>query len=1033
MTELNPLNHPVCLSPAARLVLPSWQEHIPFAMFLVDVLRPQIIVELGTHYGDSYCAFCQAVKDLSTNTRCFAVDTWQGDPQAGIYGPEVLDDLRSHHDSLYGGFSKLVQSTFDEALRQFEDESIDLLHIDGCHTYEAVKHDFESWLPKVRPGGVVVLHDIAEVQSDFGANRFWAEINPGYSHFEFAHGHGLGVLAKGQPQSPELAELFALGKEETEAVRALFLALGQAQSLACQADTLSHDLDARDTELAARNAELAAKDAELAAKDAELAASNQELRVSRQQLAEQTVQMQQMQRGIVMGLLRRYVRVLERVAPQQTRRRRYYELAMAGTRVLVSEGPGSLLRKTRARLKRKDVVSARAAQDLPQFNASISPGDAGRLAFPAPSGNPVVSIVIPVYNKWRYTANCLKSVLENTTGEYEVIVVDDASSDETARVLSRVQNLRLIGNERNAGFIESCNRGAAESKAEYVLFLNNDTMVTKGWLESMLALALRQDVGAVGSKLVYPDGKLQEAGSIIWNDGSALGYGRGDDPTKPEYEFVREVDYCSGASLLVKRQLFEKIGGLDTRFKPAYYEDADLCFSVRQKGYKVMYQPRSVVVHFEGVTSGTDINSGAKANQELNRPRFAAKWERALESEHRRPTEDNVLFAREATSRKRALVIDDRIPTPSQGSGYPRAYTMLKLLAELDYSVTFFPLASPVAWQPETTEFQQLGVEVFYGDSLDLGAFARSRQDYYDLLLISRPHNMEKATGVIRASFPKAAVVYDAEALFAMRDIMKARLRGGEREQKEASQKVDSEIALMRSADAIMMVSEGEKELVQRKAGRDDVIVWGHALTMRDPSTPFSERKDVLFVGGFPGPDSPNEDAILYFARDVFPLIERDISCRLLIAGGNPPESVRKLSSPSVDVLGFVADLLDLYEKSRIFVVPHRWSAGIPLKLLEAMSHGIPCVVSELSASQLGLVDGNEVLVGHDAADFAEKIKLLCRDQDLWYRIQANALNYVGATCDPVKLKERLAETLKRALEKRSKSMGTTGQGRTVR
>jgi hypothetical protein len=195
-------------------------------MFLVALLRPRVLVELGTHWGNSYCGFCQAVEESGLDTQCYAVDTWVGDVHTGPYEPDVLADLRAHHDSLYGGFSQLVQSTFDEALDQFGDGSVDLLHIDGMHTYEAVRHDFEAWLPKMSERGVVVLHDINARRPGYGVWQLWGELVERYPHFELVHAHGLGVLAVGQERPAGLDELLDASPQETQVLRQLFFQLG---------------------------------------------------------------------------------------------------------------------------------------------------------------------------------------------------------------------------------------------------------------------------------------------------------------------------------------------------------------------------------------------------------------------------------------------------------------------------------------------------------------------------------------------------------------------------------------------------------------------------------------------------------------------------------------------------------------------------------------------------------------------------------------------------------------------------------------
>jgi len=228
VARLNPFDHPICFAEPKLVprVTPAWYEHIPFAMYLVDVLRPRSIVELGTHHGCSYCSFCYAVKELALDTRCFAIDTWQGDPHAGFYGPEVLEELRAHHDPLYGSFSQLLPSTFDNALQHIADRSVDILHIDGCHSYEAVKHDFETWLPKVSPQGVVLFHDTNVRERDFGVWIYWEELKRQYPHFEFLHGHGLGVLAAGHVRSEEFQAFLDASEQDKAKLRMFFFKLG---------------------------------------------------------------------------------------------------------------------------------------------------------------------------------------------------------------------------------------------------------------------------------------------------------------------------------------------------------------------------------------------------------------------------------------------------------------------------------------------------------------------------------------------------------------------------------------------------------------------------------------------------------------------------------------------------------------------------------------------------------------------------------------------------------------------------------------
>lgn len=231
--NFNPLDHPIIFSLPRRLTpVSAWHEHIPFAMYLVSLLRPNMLVELGTHGGDSYCAFCQAVQELNLDTRCYAVDTWGGDPHSGNYGAEILNDLSAFHDPLYGSFSQLIQSTFSVARDHFPDGSIDLLHLDGYHTYEAARADLEPWLGKLSPRGVILLHDVNARERDFGVWRLWDELALRYPHWEVYHGHGLGVLAVGPAAAQVLDPLINASAQESNRIRAFFFRLAQGLTTA---------------------------------------------------------------------------------------------------------------------------------------------------------------------------------------------------------------------------------------------------------------------------------------------------------------------------------------------------------------------------------------------------------------------------------------------------------------------------------------------------------------------------------------------------------------------------------------------------------------------------------------------------------------------------------------------------------------------------------------------------------------------------------------------------------------------------------
>ncbi|WP_313916873.1 glycosyltransferase [Tahibacter sp.] len=607
---------------------------------------------------------------------------------------------------------------------------------------------------------------------------------------------------------------------------------------------------------------------------------------------------------------------------------------------------------------------------------------------------PQVSIVIPVYNKIAYTLACLKSLSTHAaTASFEVIVVDDGSSDDTAERLADVESVRTIRNAQNLGFVGSCNAGAAAAQGEYVLFLNNDTVVTPGWLEALLrCFAEEPDAGLVGAKLVYPDGRLQEAGGIVFRDGSGWNYGRFEDPADPRYNFRREADYCSGAAILLRRALFEQLGGFDMRYAPAYYEDTDLAFAVRAAGLKVYYEPHSTVIHFEGITAGTDTASGAKRYQVVNREKFLDKWKTAL-AQQPDAIDDAALAPRAATFRsaKRLLVVDACTPTPDQDSGSLRMVNLMRLLRALGWQVTFFA-DNRLYVDGYTAALQSLGVEVLYAPYMnDPIRLFRQRGAEFDAILLSRHYIAINYLGLSRLYAPKARLIFDTVDLHYLREQRAADLEGSDELRRKAERTRAQEQKLIRACDATLVVSPVEQELLARELPQARVEILSNVHEVFGCRRAFAERSDLVFVGSFQHP--PNEDAVVWFARDILPRLRNALpGLRLHVIGQPVPQALRELAAEDLILHGFVADLEPYMDGCRISVAPLRYGAGVKGKVNMAMSYGLPVVATPSAVEGMHIRAGSDVLVAADAEAFAAAIVQLYGDETLWNTLSANGL-----------------------------------------
>ncbi len=613
---------------------------------------------------------------------------------------------------------------------------------------------------------------------------------------------------------------------------------------------------------------------------------------------------------------------------------------------------------------------------------------------------PDVSIVIPVYNKWDYTAACLHSLLE-ARGSYsfEVIVVDDQSSDETAEQLTHIEGIQHLRNDQNLGFVGSCNRGAKHARGEFLVLLNNDTQVTEAWLDELINTFKREpEAGLVGSRLVYPDGSLQESGGIIFSDGSGWNYGRGDDADRPEYHFLREADYCSGACIALKTDYFHQIGGLDERYAPAYYEDTDLAFKVRASGYKVLVQPLSVIIHHEGITSGTDTSSGTKKFQLINQKKFLQRWQSELESQPQgNSNPEDRSAARKAShhrSKGQILFVDATTPEPDQDSGSVRLTNLLRICKQLGYDVTFF--ADNRAYTGRyTRDLQKVGIEVLYHPWLDsLTDFFRERGNEYDYVFISRHYIATNYVALIKRYCPKARFIFDTVDLHYLREQRLAELEKSKTLRSTAAQTQRAELSVIKAADVTLVVSSVEQEVLTQDAPGEKVHILSniHHVPGRDKC--FSERKDIYFVGGYQHP--PNIDAACWFVKDVWPLIHAQLpEMRFHLIGSKAPEQVSSLQGDGVVFHGFVESLQPFLSDCRLAVAPLRYGAGVKGKVNMSMAHGQPVVATAVAGEGMFAEHEREFLLAEDAESFAREVVRLYQDETLWNKLSDASIKNV--------------------------------------
>lgn len=629
--------------------------------------------------------------------------------------------------------------------------------------------------------------------------------------------------------------------------------------------------------------------------------------------------------------------------------------------------------------------------------------------------DPEVSIVIPIYAHPELTRAALETIRDHTEHViYEVILVDDDADAGNKALLREVEGAVQIVNEVNQGYIRSMHRGAAAARGRWLVLCNNDIEVQPGWLSAMMDCAeSRPDVAIVTPKFIYPDGSLAEAGAIMWRDATGANYGRGDDPSRCHYEYRREVDYGSAAALMVKGELWRELGGFDERFLPMYYEDTDLCFEARARGLRVMYEPRARVTHVEGATAGTDESAGHKQGQERNRPKFVEKWRERLEHEHLPNDQRHLWTGANLRRDPHVLVIDHRMPMWDRESGALRMRGILRALIDLGCHVAFLP-DNLMAHQPYTRELQRMGVEVLHGLEIpdDIKRIGRS----LSLVILSRPQVAGRWLELVREYAPRATVVYDTVDLHWVREARRAAFEaGGDPLKPQLSPKASGmrelELGLIRATDVTVVVSEPERVQVLEDVPDANVHVIPNVNELRARVPPVGIREGVLFVGGFEHP--PNVEAVMMLVQDVMPAVWRTLGgVRVVIVGADPPPEVQALASDHVEIKGWVPDLEPLLGSVRAMVAPLRYGAGLKGKVTQALAAGLPVVTTPIGAEGLDATDGEQMLIGRDANELAERTTRVLRDDELWRKLSQAGQRVAAELCSPEVIESRLAGLL---------------------
>ena len=610
--------------------------------------------------------------------------------------------------------------------------------------------------------------------------------------------------------------------------------------------------------------------------------------------------------------------------------------------------------------------------------------------------DPDVSIIIPIYGELPFVLSCLDSLSRHRSRfTVEIVIVDDASAEHTeTRRLEAIPWIRYRRLAENVGFLVACNQGVEVSRGRFIVLLNSDTRVAPHWLDELIgSFDLFGDAGLVGSKLFNSDGTLQEAGGIYWRDGGAANYGRDDDPNRPKYCFARRVDYCSGAAVALPKAIWQRMAGFDRIYEPAYCEDADLAFRLRDAGFEVWFQSLAHVLHYEGKTHGRDINFGVKACQRLNMRRLWKRWRSTLAAHS--ANGGNVDLAADRSAGDRVLVIDAITPTPDRDSGSFITWKMLLALRELGFQISFVPQHSYAFDNVYTANLQRIGVECFYAPYVHTISDVLDLRNNFDVVLAYRYNALAPIYEELRKRLPTARIIFHNVDLHYLREEREAALLKSRSRRIAAAATKTAELRMIASVDCTIVHTSVEATIIRQDLQVENIIEFPYIAEVHSSEISFGSRHDLMFLGGFR--HTPNIDAVIWFIEEIWPELMQNLppETRFVVVGDSPPAAIERLASERVVVTGYVPDLKPYFDRARVAVAPLRYGAGIKGKVVQSLCFGVPTVVTPIAAEGIGLTSGQEALIAQGAAEIANCVVELYHDEHLWTLIQEKGYTFV--------------------------------------